>query len=85
MKIVHEKVTMSFDDTQLPNDFTLDDLCVIKTMLLELEKEVNAIELPKAVNGPDRGKIIGTTFPGSYVFSLLGKAEVNAFIFKDNI
>lgn len=76
MQTVHEKVTMSIDDSQLPNDFTLDDLCVIKTMLLELEKAVNNVELPKAVSGPDRGKIIGATFPGSYIFSLLGKAEI---------
>lgn len=81
MLFVHEKVALSIEDTQLPDDFTLDDLCVIKTMLLELEKAINAIELPKAVNGPDSGKSIGVTFPGSYIFSLLGKAEVNLYIF----
>lgn len=49
-------------------DFTIDDLALLKEMLLKLETAIDEIELTN--------KQAGTTFGGSYIFELLGKAEV---------
>uniref|UniRef100_A0A1B6HRV6 Regulator of telomere elongation helicase 1 homolog n=1 Tax=Homalodisca liturata TaxID=320908 RepID=A0A1B6HRV6_9HEMI len=62
-------------DTEL--DFKLEDLCLLKTMFLALEKAVDEIELDTVKEeGPNKGKKAGRTFPGSYIFELLGKAEI---------
>uniref|UniRef100_A0A1B0FG92 Regulator of telomere elongation helicase 1 homolog n=1 Tax=Glossina morsitans morsitans TaxID=37546 RepID=A0A1B0FG92_GLOMM len=50
-------------------DFTLDDLTLLKEMLLELEKAVDEIEV--------ENKIEGVTLPASYIYDLLGKANLN--------
>lgn len=50
-------------------DFTADDLCILKAMFLELEKAIDAISIVKRDEGD--------TFPGGYIFELLGKAQVN--------
>lgn len=49
-------------------DFTTEDLCLLKTMFLEIEKIIDSIELRK--------KDEGETFPGAYVLELLSKAGV---------
>lgn len=49
-------------------DFTIDDLALLKEMLLNLEKTVDEVEVPKPQDG--------ATFPGSYMFELLKKANV---------
>ncbi|XP_078049621.1 regulator of telomere elongation helicase 1 isoform X2 [Augochlora pura] len=49
-------------------DFTADDLCILKAMFLELEKAIDDI---KIVNCDE-----GDTYPGSYIFELLEKAQI---------
>lgn len=53
-------------DNNTPKDFTCDDLCVLKEMMLTLEKVVDEINVDKE----------GTTFPGGFIFELLSKAEI---------
>lgn len=57
------------DSVNVQKDFTPEDLCILKTMFLELEKAVDDIKITKR----DEGE----TFPGGYIFELFGKAEVN--------
>ncbi|XP_063237440.1 regulator of telomere elongation helicase 1 homolog isoform X1 [Bacillus rossius redtenbacheri] len=47
-------------------DFSPDDLCIMKTMFLEVEKAIDDI----TVAGD------GSTYPGSFMFDLLGKVEL---------
>uniref|UniRef100_A0A1A9ZNW8 Helicase ATP-binding domain-containing protein n=1 Tax=Glossina pallidipes TaxID=7398 RepID=A0A1A9ZNW8_GLOPL len=49
-------------------DFTLDDLTLLKEILLELEKAIDEIEV--------ENKIEGVTLPASYIYDLFGKANV---------
>ncbi|XP_031629001.1 regulator of telomere elongation helicase 1 homolog [Contarinia nasturtii] len=49
-------------------DFTVDDLTLLKEIFLNLEKTVDEIKLPNALNGE--------TFTGGYIFSLLEKANI---------
>ncbi|XP_055912686.1 regulator of telomere elongation helicase 1 homolog isoform X2 [Eupeodes corollae] len=51
-----------------PKDFTLDDLALLKEMLLSLEKEVDEIEVPN--------KSDGATFPPSFMFEILEKGNI---------
>lgn len=60
-----EQMDMTVDNTQ-PKDFTADDLCVLKEMMLALEKAIDEIAVVTE----------GSTFPGSFIFELLSKAEV---------
>ena len=55
--------------TNTQKDFTAEDLCILKTMFLELEKAIDAIEILKCDEGD--------TLPGGYIFELLGKAQVH--------
>lgn len=55
--------------TNTQKDFTAEDLCILKTMFLELEKAIDAIEILKHDEG--------NTLPGGYIFELLGKAQVH--------
>ncbi|KAH8266752.1 hypothetical protein KR026_000071 [Drosophila bipectinata] len=50
-----------------PKDFTVDDLMLLKEMLLELEKAIDAV----VVDNP----IEGATYPASMIYDLLGKAN----------
>ncbi|KAH8281240.1 hypothetical protein KR018_001377 [Drosophila ironensis] len=50
-----------------PKDFTLDDLTLLKEMLLELEKAIDGV----SVDNPSEG----TTYPASMIYDLLGKAN----------
>lgn len=49
-------------------DFTAEDLCILKTMFLELEKAIDSIELKNCNEGD--------TYPGGFIFELLEKIEV---------
>lgn len=60
-----ELIDSSIDNNQ-PKDFTADDLCILKEMMLALEKAIDDIEISKD----------GSTFPGGFIFELLGKAEI---------
>lgn len=53
-------------DTNQPKDFTCDDLCILKEMMLALEKTIDEISVSNE----------GSTFPGGYIFELLSKAEI---------
>lgn len=50
-----------------PKDFTLDDLTLLKEMLLELEKAIDGIVV--------QNKAEGATFPASYIYEVLGQAN----------
>ncbi|KAH8300994.1 hypothetical protein KR044_009055 [Drosophila immigrans] len=50
-----------------PKDFTLDDLTLLKEMLLELEKAVDGVVV--------QNKADGQTYPASYIYELLGQAN----------
>lgn len=63
--------TTNAENSDAP-DFTVDDLTLLKEMLLSLEKAVDEINLPNL--GPS-----GETFTGGYIFSLLEKANVLHF------
>lgn len=60
-----EQMDMTVDTNQ-PKDFTCDDLCILKEMMLALEKAIDEIEVGKE----------GTTLPGGFIFDLLSKAEI---------
>ncbi|CAH2241029.1 jg4099 [Pararge aegeria aegeria] len=53
-------------DANQPKDFTCDDLCILKEMMLALEKAIDEINI-----GTE-----GTTYPGGFIFELLAKAEI---------
>lgn len=57
------------DSGDEPKDFTIDDLALLKEMLLEFEKAIDDIVV--------ENKQEGATFPASYIFDLLGKANVS--------
>ncbi|KAH8289163.1 hypothetical protein KR054_001059 [Drosophila jambulina] len=50
-----------------PKDFTLDDLTLLKEMLLELEKAIDAVLVDNVSEG--------TTYPATMMYELLGKAN----------
>ena len=50
-------------------DFTPEDLCILKTMFLELEKAIDEISL--------KNREEGETLPGGFIFELLEKASVS--------
>ncbi|XP_075992983.1 regulator of telomere elongation helicase 1 homolog [Anticarsia gemmatalis] len=60
-----EQMDMTVDSTQ-PKDFTCDDLCLLKEMMLALEKAIDEITVGSE----------GSTYPGGYIFELLSKAEI---------
>lgn len=49
-------------------DFTQEDLCILKSIFLELEKAIDSIEV--------KNRSEGQTFPGGYIFELLDKANL---------
>lgn len=59
----------NIDGGEEPKDFTLDDLALLKEMLLDLEKAIDNIMV--------MDKVEGATFPAGYIFDLLGKANVS--------
>lgn len=68
MKAKSEGYEIDTDDKQ---DFTIDDLAILKEDLLNLEKSIDAIKVTNAQEG--------VTFPGSYMFDLLDSANVRHF------
>ncbi|KPJ07377.1 Regulator of telomere elongation helicase 1-like [Papilio machaon] len=61
----NEEMDSTLDNTT-PKDFTCDDLCILKEMMLALEKAIDDISVGSE----------GTTYPGSFIFELLSKAEI---------
>lgn len=68
MKRLSEEI-LSFDDT--PKDFSADDLCILKQMLLDLEK---ALDDTKVIS-------TGVTFEGTFIFEMLNKVQVRNYFF----
>ncbi|XP_069675040.1 regulator of telomere elongation helicase 1 homolog [Periplaneta americana] len=68
MKDFAEKEQSATDFTQSSDssDFTPEELCILKTIFLELEKIIDAIQVTSE----------GSTFDGDYIISLLAKAEI---------
>ncbi|CAG5011257.1 unnamed protein product [Parnassius apollo] len=60
-----EEMDATIDNNQ-PKDFTCDDLCVLKEMMLALEKAIDEIDVGNE----------GMTYPGGFIFELLSKAEI---------
>ncbi|CAG9783483.1 unnamed protein product [Diatraea saccharalis] len=60
-----EQLDSTLDNSQ-PKDFTCDDLCVLKEIMLALEKAVDEIKVSSE----------GATFPGGFIFELLSQAEI---------
>lgn len=60
-----EQLDATMDNNQ-PKDFTCDDLCVMKEMMLALEKAMDEITVGNE----------GSTYPGGFIFELLEKAEI---------
>ncbi|XP_012148049.2 regulator of telomere elongation helicase 1 [Megachile rotundata] len=56
------------ETTNVQKDFTADDLCILKSMFLELEKAIDAIEIKKREEGD--------THPSGFIFELLEKAQL---------
>lgn len=68
MKKFRENEDGSTDFTTSPKDFSVDDLCILKAMFLELEKAIDAIPISK----PE-----GETLPGEFMLELLSKADLS--------
>ncbi|KAG7164976.1 regulator of telomere elongation helicase 1-like [Homarus americanus] len=69
---ISEGSDIAANDSQgLPEDFNPDDLYTLKALFLELEKAIDAIQLPADGSG--------STFPGSYMFELLEKADITPY------
>ncbi|XP_041977569.1 regulator of telomere elongation helicase 1 homolog [Aricia agestis] len=60
-----EQIDVTIDNNQ-PKDFTCEDLCVLKEMMLAFEKTLDGIDVGSE----------GSTFPGGYIFELLSMAEI---------
>lgn len=60
-----EQMDMTLDNST-PKDFTADDLCILKEIMLAFEKAIDEINVGSE----------GSTFPGGYIFELLAKAEI---------
>ncbi|XP_045446016.1 regulator of telomere elongation helicase 1 homolog [Melitaea cinxia] len=60
-----DQIDTSLDNNQ-PKDFTCDDLCILKEMMLAFEKAIDEISVGSE----------GSTYPGGFIFELLDKAEI---------
>lgn len=73
MKQLYDEINTPFSQESVqqlrPRDFSDEDICVLKTLFLEIEKVVDGIELSNATNDKK--------MEGSYVFKLLQSAEVS--------
>lgn len=67
-----EKLNDGGSGEELSQDFTVDELVMLKTMFLALEAAVDEIQLPASNNGEKSGR----TFPGTQIFEILAKAQV---------
>jgi regulator of telomere elongation helicase 1 len=59
---------MDILNPSVPKDFSLDDLCILKAMFLELEKAIDAIP----ITSPE-----GNTLPGEFMLEILAKADLS--------
>ncbi|XP_028926263.1 regulator of telomere elongation helicase 1 isoform X1 [Ornithorhynchus anatinus] len=64
---IQAEFNMEFANSGL--NMELEDIAKIKSILLQLESAIDAIELP--------GDSSGVTKPGSYIFDLFAKAQIN--------
>lgn len=73
MKQLYDEQNSSFSQEPVqqlrPRDFSDEDICVLKTLFLEIEKVIDGIELSNTTNDKK--------MEGSYVFKLLQSAEVS--------
>lgn len=70
--------SFNVDTADGEKDFTMDDLVLLKEMLLSLEKAIDEIPVKCATPG------MGETFEGGYMFSLLEKANVGSKFIATN-
>lgn len=72
MKLFHSEVQQNnfSAEINLPKDFTAEDLALLKTLFMTIEKEIDSI--PLISNGDKKSQ----TFTGSHIFRILNKAEV---------
>lgn len=70
-KALEKNTSNEFDDedSDKKKDITLDDVCLLKEMLMELEKGIDDIEV--------KNEKEGQTYPAEYMFQVLGKANVS--------
>lgn len=68
MKVMDHSVAIP-DDEETNKDFTIDDLALLKKMLLQLEKTVDEIPIMFSQGG--------STFTGTYIFEIFQKANVS--------
>ncbi|XP_055628054.1 regulator of telomere elongation helicase 1 homolog [Toxorhynchites rutilus septentrionalis] len=69
MRAMENGVSAS-DDDEDKKDFTIDDLALLKEMLLKLENVVDEIQVPFSQGGK--------TFSGTYIFDLFEQANIKA-------
>lgn len=67
MKVMDNSVAIPEDD-ESKKDFTIDDLALLKEMLLSLEKTVDEVPVLFSQGG--------NTFPGTYIFEIFEKANI---------
>ncbi|XP_053949811.1 regulator of telomere elongation helicase 1 homolog [Anastrepha ludens] len=72
MKAMMNENSLDFMSGDEPKDFKLEDLALLKEMLLDLEKAFDNIVV--------ENKAEGTTFPPSYMFELLAAAKITPAI-----
>lgn len=64
----------SLDMGDTPKDFAIEDLVLLKEMLLNLEKALDEIVV--------HNNLVGETFSGAFIFEFLAKANVGLnFVF----
>lgn len=76
MKQLYDEKNTEFSEepTQLrPREFSDEDICVLKTLFLEIEKIIDGIELSNSTNDKK--------MEGSYIFRLLQGADVCNYIY----
>ncbi|XP_053694126.1 regulator of telomere elongation helicase 1 homolog [Sabethes cyaneus] len=67
MSVMDHSIAIPEDD-EGKKDFTIDDLALLKEMMLALEKAVDEIPIMFSQGG--------NTFPGTYIFDVLNKANI---------
>ena len=67
MKVISDD-SVNYINSDVPKDFSADELCVLKDMLLKLEKVLDEINVPNPTEG--------VTFGGDYIFDILEQANV---------
>ncbi|XP_017484013.1 PREDICTED: regulator of telomere elongation helicase 1 homolog [Rhagoletis zephyria] len=72
MKSMMNENALDFMSSDEPKDFKLEDLALLKEMLLDLEKEIDNIIV--------ENKAEGTTYPPSFLFEILAAAKITPVI-----